>query len=93
MDKLLLLNPKFDGKQTHKIENGNVTELTFSTAEVSDISPLKALPHLQSLTIGGTARKRARQRSLTAGRNAADDPLVRQDESDRPLATEWNAAA
>ncbi|MCX6901105.1 MAG: SUMF1/EgtB/PvdO family nonheme iron enzyme [Verrucomicrobia bacterium] len=58
MDKLLLLNPKFDGKQSHKIENGKVTELTFSAAEVSDISPLKALPHLQSLTIGGTAQKR-----------------------------------
>ncbi|MBI5395746.1 MAG: SUMF1/EgtB/PvdO family nonheme iron enzyme [Verrucomicrobia bacterium] len=59
MDKLLLLNPKFDGKHAHKIENGKVTELTFSTAEVGDISPLKALKDLQSLTIGGTAQKRA----------------------------------
>jgi formylglycine-generating enzyme required for sulfatase activity/tRNA A-37 threonylcarbamoyl transferase component Bud32 len=58
MDKMALLNPKFDGKQTHKVEGGKVVELSFSSAEVSDLSPLKALKDLQSLNCGGAGQKR-----------------------------------
>ncbi len=51
VEKLKELNPGFDGKLTgdewhkpSKIENGVVTELTFSTEFVVDISPVRALP-------------------------------------------------
>jgi len=53
--KLKELNPVFDGKETHKIENGVVTELTLSTIGVTDISPLKALPHLKRLTLASAS--------------------------------------
>ncbi len=49
--KLKELNPGFDGKETHKIENGAVTELALSTVGVADIGPLKALPWLKTLTL------------------------------------------
>ncbi|MBI5685109.1 MAG: SUMF1/EgtB/PvdO family nonheme iron enzyme [Verrucomicrobia bacterium] len=49
--KLKELNPAFDGKETHKIENGAVTELALSTVGVADIAPLKALPRLQKLAM------------------------------------------
>jgi formylglycine-generating enzyme required for sulfatase activity len=49
--QLKKLNPNFDGKDTHKIENGVVTELSFSTVRVTDISPLKALKWLKKLVI------------------------------------------
>ena len=41
--KLKELNPGFDGKVTHKIEGGVVTELSFVTDKVTDISPVRAL--------------------------------------------------
>ncbi|MCX6906555.1 MAG: SUMF1/EgtB/PvdO family nonheme iron enzyme, partial [Verrucomicrobia bacterium] len=49
--RLKELNPGFDGKETHKIENGAVTELSFSTVAVTDISPLKTLKWLKKLVI------------------------------------------
>lgn len=49
--KLKELNPNFDGKETHKIENGAVTTLSFSTVGVTDISPVKALQWLRTLNI------------------------------------------
>jgi len=55
--KLKELNPNFDGKETRKIENGAVTELALSTIGVSDIAPLKALPHLKKLTLASTSAK------------------------------------
>ena len=45
--KLKELNPGFDGKVTHKIEDGVVTELQFVTDNVTDISPVRALAGLQ----------------------------------------------
>ena len=48
--KLKELNPGFDGKVTHTIENGVVTELQFLTDNVTDISPVRALTGLQELT-------------------------------------------
>jgi formylglycine-generating enzyme required for sulfatase activity len=49
--KLKELNPQFDGKEQHKIESGAVTELSFSTVAVKDISPLRALKGLKKLTL------------------------------------------
>ena len=49
--KLKELNPNFDGKETHKVEGGVVTELAFSSVGVTDISPLKALTWLKKLTV------------------------------------------
>ena len=43
--KLKELNPGFDpvaAKETHKIDNGAVTELAFKTEHVADISPVRA---------------------------------------------------
>ena len=51
MARLKELNPQFDGKETHKIENGAVTELAFSTVGIADITPLKALKWLKKLSI------------------------------------------
>jgi serine/threonine protein kinase/Leucine-rich repeat (LRR) protein len=53
--KLIELNPRFDGKMTHKIEKGTVvTELAFATYEVSTIAPVKALAGLKSLSCTGS---------------------------------------
>jgi len=53
--KLKELNPNFDGKETHKIEGGAVTTLAFSTVGVTDISPVKALRWLRTLSMAPPA--------------------------------------
>jgi serine/threonine protein kinase len=53
--KLKELNPGFDGKETHKIEGGEVTELNFLTDNVTDISPVRALGGLSGLDCHGSA--------------------------------------
>ena len=60
--KLMELNPGFDGKVTGydgkgtpKIENGVVTELGFVTDNVTDISPVRALAGLKTLTCAGSS--------------------------------------
>lgn len=55
--KLKELNPGFDGKLTPTIDGGVVTGLVFLTDNVTDISPLRALPELQRLTCHGTPGK------------------------------------
>lgn len=55
--KLKALNPQFKGQETHKVENGKVTELSLVTVAVTDISPLRALPALQSLRLNGTTAR------------------------------------
>jgi len=53
MEKMPEVNPAiWKVLETHKIENGKVTELTLSTPGVEDISPLRALKHLQVLNMG-----------------------------------------
>jgi eukaryotic-like serine/threonine-protein kinase len=47
--RLQELNPGFDGKVEPSIENGVVTGLEFSTEQVSDISPVRALTNLKNL--------------------------------------------
>jgi Leucine-rich repeat (LRR) protein/tRNA A-37 threonylcarbamoyl transferase component Bud32 len=48
--KLKERNPRFDGQLTSDIANGQVLQLSFATENVSDISPVRALPHLKSLS-------------------------------------------
>ncbi|HEX4146605.1 MAG TPA: protein kinase [Pirellulales bacterium] len=52
--KLQELNPGFDGKETHTIDRGAVTILYFSTDDVTDISPVRALTGLDSLDCAGS---------------------------------------
>ena len=49
--RLRQLNPGFDGRETHKIENGAVTELAFSTVTARDLSPLRELKGLKRLQL------------------------------------------
>jgi hypothetical protein len=49
--KLRELNPHFMGKVTPKISNGVVTELSFVTNRISDISPVRAFRRLKVLRI------------------------------------------
>jgi serine/threonine protein kinase len=48
------LNPGFDGNVNPTIENGEVTRLAFSTDQVSDLSPVRALTKLRSLDCCGS---------------------------------------
>ena len=53
-NKLMELNPGFDGKVTSRIDQGVVKEFGFSTNDVRDISPVSALPKLAQLNFGAT---------------------------------------
>jgi serine/threonine protein kinase len=55
--KLQERNPEFNGKIEHQIDKGQVIELRFLTDAVSDITPLRALRHLQRLTCRGSREK------------------------------------
>ncbi len=52
------LNPGFDGRKTHRFEGGVLTELSFCSAGVTDISPLRALTDLRKLSCRGLPAKR-----------------------------------
>jgi serine/threonine protein kinase len=52
-EKLVELNPGFDGKIAYQISDGVVQELTFSSDNVTDISPVCALPGLRNLNCSG----------------------------------------
>ncbi len=58
MAKLKELNPEFDGREMHRFEGGMLTELSFSSAGVKDISPLRVLTDLRKLSCRGTPQKR-----------------------------------
>ncbi|WP_166819939.1 protein kinase domain-containing protein [Thalassoroseus pseudoceratinae] len=53
VQKLQELNPQYDGKHSYHIEEGKVTELSFKTLEVADISPVRSLRHLKRLRCTG----------------------------------------
>ena len=53
-DKLKELNPGFDGRVRPTVEGGVVTGLEFLTDQVTEVSPLRALPGLRELTCHGT---------------------------------------
>ncbi len=52
--KLKERNPGFDGSVKQKIEGGVVTELYFVVENVTDLSPLRALPGLRRLSCVGS---------------------------------------
>jgi serine/threonine protein kinase/Leucine-rich repeat (LRR) protein len=70
--KLMELNPGFDGKVvgadgkgTPKIENAVVTELSFLTDNVTDISPVRVLIGLKRLYCHGTKEAKSKLSDLT----------------------------
>lgn len=54
VQKLKVLNPDFDGEVQETVENDAIVALILSTDAVKDISPLKALVRLKSLTCVGS---------------------------------------
>ncbi len=58
--KLRELNPKLTGAVTAKTDGNAIVELSFSTNEVSDISPVQALTGLRTLRCVGSSNKRGR---------------------------------
>ncbi|MCX7010789.1 MAG: hypothetical protein NTY53_26700 [Kiritimatiellaeota bacterium] len=66
LGELRSLNPGFDGRGTHRIENGQVTELALCADSLTDLSPLSGLKTLRRLTCSGSdASKRGLLVSLT----------------------------
>jgi Leucine-rich repeat (LRR) protein len=55
--KLKELNTGFDGKVVPGVDGGVVTSLEFLTDNVTDISPVRALPRLRALVCSGTLGK------------------------------------
>jgi serine/threonine protein kinase/Leucine-rich repeat (LRR) protein len=55
--KLQERNPGFDGKVTHRVIRGVVTDFHFVSDQVADISPVRALARLKILSCGGTPAK------------------------------------
>jgi Leucine-rich repeat (LRR) protein len=64
-NKLRELNPDFDGKVHPKIDNGVVTEFSFSTDDVTDISPVRALTGLRALTCFSSATGKGKLSDLS----------------------------
>jgi serine/threonine-protein kinase len=64
-NKLQELNPGFDGKVTPYVENGVVKSLQFVSDNVTDISPVRALPQLQAFGGGGSASGKGRLADLS----------------------------
>jgi hypothetical protein len=58
-------NPGFDGKVNPKIEGGTVTELRLAADEVTDLSPVRALPHLQVLACNGSSLHKGKLADLS----------------------------
>jgi len=56
--KLKELNPGFDAKPDYQVTDGAVTNITFSTIAVKDVSPVRALAKLQSLRCSGQRNQR-----------------------------------
>jgi Leucine-rich repeat (LRR) protein len=49
IEELKKLNPGYDGREVHRIDQGEVRELSFHTESVKDISPVRALTGLTVL--------------------------------------------
>jgi formylglycine-generating enzyme required for sulfatase activity/serine/threonine protein kinase/Leucine-rich repeat (LRR) protein len=89
--KLMQLNPGFDGTlrgfewnhREPKIENSVVTEIGFITDNVTDISPVRALPGLKGLACNGSAPGKGKLSDLMplegmklVGLNCGWSPLI-----------------
>lgn len=53
MEKLRELNPAFNGKERHVVEDNQVTELSLSSVNITNLWPIRALINLQKLDISG----------------------------------------
>jgi serine/threonine protein kinase/Leucine-rich repeat (LRR) protein len=73
--KLKEFNPGFDGKVTHKIDNGVVTEVQFLTDNVTDVSPVRALSKMTSLVCSGSEPQNGRLSDLSPLRGLALEKL------------------
>jgi serine/threonine protein kinase len=65
------LNPGFDGKLTPRSQGGAVIEVRFVSDDVTDISPLRALPKLQRVFCNGSAPGKGRLSDLSPLRGLA----------------------
>ncbi len=65
------LNPRFDGKVEPRIDNGVVTELKFATDNVADLTPVQALPGLQSLVANGSGPGKGQLGNLAPSRTSS----------------------
>jgi eukaryotic-like serine/threonine-protein kinase len=64
MARVKELNPGFDGQHTAKVAEGEVRSLEFITDNVSDISPLAALPYLWDLSASASADRKGKLTNL-----------------------------
>jgi hypothetical protein len=81
--RLKELNPDFDGKVEPTIANGRVTGLGFPGRAVKDLSPLRALPHLEAVGCAGTIETPGKVTDLSPLRglplktlNCVDNPAL-----------------
>ncbi len=65
VDELKRLNPSFDGGVAPTIRDGLVTELKFTTDNITNIAPVRALKSLKSLRCAGSAPNMSRLSDLT----------------------------
>ena len=63
--ELVHRNPWYDGKATPGYLETKIVSLKLVTDELSDLTPLRALPHLNALTVRGSALGKGRLRDLS----------------------------
>jgi Leucine-rich repeat (LRR) protein len=81
--RLKELNPGFDGKvESSDVRDGQVTGLAFYAHAVADLSPLRALPRLETLGCGGTVATQGKVADLSPLRGL---PLKRLSCEDNPV--------
>ncbi len=64
-EKLVEVNPQFDGKAKYKIESGAVVEFSFVSDEVTDIWPVRAFSELQTLQCAASSYHEAKLADLS----------------------------
>jgi hypothetical protein len=64
-DELMRRNPWFDGKLKPKFLDGVAVSLELTTDEVFDVSPLRVLTGLKTLSLRGSAPGKSRLRDLS----------------------------
>jgi Leucine-rich repeat (LRR) protein len=90
--ELQRLNPSFDGQVGHRIEDDVVVELSFVTDQVTDISPVRALTGLKTLSCSGSDVGLG-QLSATALLPLKGLPLTQLDLRDSPAVSDLAALA
>jgi serine/threonine protein kinase/Leucine-rich repeat (LRR) protein len=63
--KLMDVNPGFDGKISPDIQDGEIVGLVFSTDYVTEIWPVRGLPGLRTLDMGGTEPRNGKLTDLS----------------------------